>query len=314
LRPVRNCANLPDDAPRARAATGLDKAKTSPMAASLRKQLKSVLGRVAGFTGAYERRFRSQMTIVAFHRVNDRLVGDPLTCSTAKFEAFCNFFRAHFSVVPLAQQVAGCQAGNDLGGTLSITFDDGYLDNIEIAAPILRRLRLPATFFVTTGFIGSQFTPPWDQNLPQQPGWMSWDDVRALHSEGFEIGSHTDSHLDMGKADAETVWADLARSQEKLRAALGPSSGQLFAYPFGGPEHISRRSRELVREAGFTCCLSCHGGINAVTPDPFDLNRIAVDEWFTNPNVFAFEILTGPRAYNAADSHGGRMSYSSGPL
>ena len=130
------------------------------MAAGIRKQLKSVLDRVAGLTGAYERRFRLQMTIVAFHRVNDRLVGDPLTCSAAKFEAFCNFFLTHFSVLPLSEQVAGARAGKDLGGTLSITFDDGYFDNSEVAAPILRRLQLPATFLVTTGFIGSQITPP----------------------------------------------------------------------------------------------------------------------------------------------------------
>jgi peptidoglycan/xylan/chitin deacetylase (PgdA/CDA1 family) len=283
------------------------------MAAGIRKQLKSVLDRVAGLTGAYERRFRLQMTIVAFHRVNDRLVGDPLTCSAAKFEAFCNFFLTHFSVLPLSEQVAGARAGKDLGGTLSITFDDGYFDNSEVAAPILRRLQLPATFLVTTGFIGSQITPPWDRNLPEQPGWMSWDDVRALHSEGFEIGCHTDSHLDMGKTDAETVRAELALSKQKLLDALRTSSVQLFAYPFGGPEHISQRSRELVREAGFTCCLSCHGGINAVRPDPFDLNRIAVDQWYTNPNVFAFEMLAGPPpACSAADSRGGQMSLSSG--
>src|SRR5579863_8772744 len=100
------------------------------MAASIRKLLKSVIGQVAGLTGAYERRFRSQMTIVAFHRVNDELAGDSLTCSPAKFEAFCKFFRQHFRVVPLLEQVAGCRTGSDLGGTLSITFDDGYLDNV----------------------------------------------------------------------------------------------------------------------------------------------------------------------------------------
>jgi peptidoglycan/xylan/chitin deacetylase (PgdA/CDA1 family) len=281
------------------------------MAGGIRKQIKSVMGRAAGLTGAYERRFRSQMTIVAFHRVNDHLANDPLTCSTAKFEDFCRFFRKHFRVLTLAEQVAGSRAGHDLGGTLSITFDDGYRDNIEVAAPILRRLQLPATFFVTTGFVGSQATPPWDRQLPFQPGWMTWDDVRALHAEGFEIGSHTDSHLDMATADPERVRADLAVSKEKLRDALDGSPVQLFAYPFGGPEHISRRGRDLVREAGFVCCVSCHGGVNSATPDPFDLNRIPVDQWYTNPDVFGFELLTGPPAYSAADSRGGRMSYSS---
>jgi peptidoglycan/xylan/chitin deacetylase (PgdA/CDA1 family) len=282
------------------------------MAASIRKQVKSVMGRVAGLTGAYERRFRSQMTIVAFHRVNDQLAGDSLTCSTAKFEDFCRFFRKHFRVVPLSEQVAGCRTGSNMGGTLSITFDDGYLDNVEVAAPILRSMQLPATFFVTTGFIGSQTTPPWDRNLPQQPGWMTWDHVRALRAQGFEIGSHTDSHLDMGTADPERVHADLALSKQKLLDALGAPAVRLFAYPFGGPEHISGRSRDQVREAGFLCCVSCHGGVNPATSDPFDLNRVAVDQWYTSPDVFGFELLTGPRVYTAADSRGGQMHYSSG--
>jgi peptidoglycan/xylan/chitin deacetylase (PgdA/CDA1 family) len=281
------------------------------MTESMRKQLKTVVARVASLTGAYERRFRSQMTIVAFHRVNDEFPGDMLTCSPAKFEAFCRFFRQHFRVLPLSQQIAGCRAGYDLGGTLSITFDDGYRDNLEIAAPILRKLQLPATFFVTTGFIGSLITPPWDRDLPRQPGWMSWDDVRTLHAQGFEIGSHTDSHLDMARADPESVRGDLMLSRQKLLDTLGRSAVQLFAYPFGGPEHISRRARDLVRELGFACCVSCHGGTNAVTPDPFDLNRIAIGQWYTHPDVLGFELLTGPEVYAAADSRGGQRSYSS---
>ena len=107
------------------------------MAATIRKRLKSAMGRVAGLTGAYERCFRSQMTIVAFHRVNDLLADDSLTCSPAKFETFCRFFRQHFRVVSLSEQVAASRMGSDMGGTLSITFDDGYLDNVEVAAPIL---------------------------------------------------------------------------------------------------------------------------------------------------------------------------------
>jgi len=281
LQRVSNCANF------------------ARMAADMRNRLKSTMGRVARLTGAYERRFRSQMTIVAFHRVNDELPGDALTCAPAKFEAFCRFFGKHFRVVPLAEQVAGCRAGCDLGGTLSITLDDGYLDHVEIAAPILRRLNLPATFFVTTGFIGSQVTPAWDRDLPIRSRWMTWDDVYSLHSQGFEIGSHTDSHLDIAKADPETVRADLALSRKKLLEALGTSAVPLFAYPFGGPQHISRQARELVREAGFACCVACHGGVNAPSPDPFALNRIAVDQWYTDPDLFGFELLTGRRAYGA---------------
>lgn len=263
------------------------------MSSSIKTRIKTLCGRAAGITGVYRRKFRSKLTIVAFHRINDELPGDDgLTCSAQKFEAFCEFFRKYFRVVPLSEQVAGCRAGADLGGTLSITFDDGYLDNFEVAAPILKRLGLPATFFVTTGFIGSRIIPPWDEQLPRQPGWMSWEQVRGLVSMGFEIGNHTDTHLDLGTAAPEAVRAELDVSSRKLTEALGTAS-RLFAYPFGGREHFSRHALQLVRDAGFICCASCYGGENGVSPNPFDLKRMPIAGWFRTPDQFGFESVVG---------------------
>src|SRR4029077_9916371 len=51
------------------------------------------------------------------------------TCSWEKFEKFCEFFKAQFKVIPLSEHAAGSNAGRDMGGTLSITLDDGYCDN-----------------------------------------------------------------------------------------------------------------------------------------------------------------------------------------
>ena len=256
---------------------------------SWRKQTKDLLGRIAAMSGLYRRRFESHMTIVAFHRVSDQTPVDGLTCDPATFEAFCRFFARYFRVMSLADQLA---AGRDLGGTLSITFDDGYRDNVEIAAPILRKLGLPATFFVTSGFIGSQTVAPWDRALARQPGWMSWDQVRALAAMGFEIGSHTDSHLDLARADPDVARAELAASRRTLAEATG-TAVRLFAYPFGGTEHITPAAREWVREAGFVCCASCFGGVNPPTPDPFDLRRIGIAEWFSSPHQFGFELSSG---------------------
>jgi peptidoglycan/xylan/chitin deacetylase (PgdA/CDA1 family) len=256
------------------------------------KRAKGALGRAAAGAGVYARDFRSKMTIVTFHRINDELPEDGLTSSSSKFAAFCEFFRRHFKVVALSEQVAGCRAASGMGGTLSITFDDGYRDNAEVAAPILRKLGLPATFFVTTSFIGTRAVAPWDHELPRQPGWMDWDQLRTLASQGFEIGSHTDTHIDLGTADMQTARAELGLSARKLHEQLG-SPPRLFAYPFGGRENITQRSLELVREAGFVCCASCCGGVNAPTADPFDLNRITIGKGLVTPHQFGFDLLLG---------------------
>jgi peptidoglycan/xylan/chitin deacetylase (PgdA/CDA1 family) len=256
----------------------------------IKKRLKSIAGQAAGITGIYARSFRSRMTIVAFHRVSDAIPEDGLTCGSAKFEAFCEFFREHFRVVPLADQVAAYRSGGDTGGTLSITFDDGYLDNYEVAAPILRKLALPATFFVVTGYIGTSIRAAWDEKVTGQPAWMQWQHVCALASQGFEVGSHTDTHIDLGTADPEMIRAELRASKQKLQE-LANVDARLFAYPFGGPEHISERSRKLVQEAGFDCCVSCFGGTNPLSADPYFLRRIGIGEWLATPDQFGYELM-----------------------
>jgi hypothetical protein len=256
------------------------------------KRAKGLLGRAAALFGVFAWSFRSKMVIVTFHRVRDDLPEDGLTYGSARFEKFCEFFRDHFRVIPLAEQVAGCSAGKDMGGTLSITFDDGYLDNYEVAAPILRKLGLPATFFVVTGFVGTRTVAPWDRELPRQPGWMDWAQLRELTSQGFDIGSHTHTHVDLGTADEETAQFELQTSKRKLEEQLGKPV-PLFAFPFGMPNNISAQARECVRQAGFTCCISAAGGANPPTTSPFDLNRIVVGSGYAIPDQFGLDLIIG---------------------
>lgn len=262
------------------------------MKTPIARKIKGTIGRFAATSRLLEHHFRSKMVIVTFHRVSDVLPEDGMTHSSSKFEDYCEFFRHHFKVVPLSEQVAGCSGANDLGGTLSITLDDGYRDNYEVAAPILRKLNLPATFFVVTGFIGTQKVAPWDRELVRQPGWMDWDQLRSLAAEGFEIGSHTESHLDLGTADAESARADLRTSRRKLEEQLDRPA-PLFAYPFGARKNLSEVSREVIREMGFSCCLACYGGPNALATSPFNLTRISIAQGFETPDQFAFDMFFG---------------------
>jgi peptidoglycan/xylan/chitin deacetylase (PgdA/CDA1 family) len=262
------------------------------MKTPIAKRAKGLIGRAAALAGVFAWDFRSKMVIVTFHRVRDDIPENGLTYSSARFEKMCEFFRAHFRVIPLAEQVAGCSAGKDMGGTLSITFDDGYRDNFEVAAPILRKLELPATFFIVTGYIGTRTVAAWDRGLPHEPGWMDWDQVRELAAQGFDIGSHTDTHVDLGTADEETARLELETSRRKLDEQLGKPM-RLFAYPFGRRDNITERARELVRETGFVCCISAAGGVNPPTTNPFNLNRIVVGSGYATPDQFGLDLLIG---------------------
>jgi peptidoglycan/xylan/chitin deacetylase (PgdA/CDA1 family) len=256
----------------------------------IKRPIKSALGRVLRAYGLHKPTFDKSLFITAFHRVNDDLASDPLTCSSADFELFCRYFKDNFKVVPLSEQVSACHNGQPMGGTISITLDDGYLDNYTVAAPILEKLDLPATFFVTTRFIDSTCVPKWDTHLPVHPGWMKWDHVRELVSRGFEIGGHTETHIDLGRESLTVISAELAGSKQTLLQEL-QQEVRLFAYPFGGPHNITEPARNLVKQAGFDCCLSCYSGTNSPIADPFQLERLPISKWYISPDQMTTELV-----------------------
>jgi peptidoglycan/xylan/chitin deacetylase (PgdA/CDA1 family) len=226
--------------------------------------------------------------IVVFHRVNRFPTTDGLTATPERFEEFCRFFSRYFNVVSLTTFIQALEQGRSVGGMLAITFDDGYLDNYEIAAPILTRLDLPATFFVTTRFIGSEIVPWWDREIGMVFPWMNWGQVRALHAQGFEIGAHTRTHSDLGLVAGDAAMDEIQGSRFDLEDQLG-AQVQHFAYPYGREHQLMESNRDLVAQAGYRCCCSSYGGSNTKTTSPLFVRRQPISSWFSSPYELGFE-------------------------
>ncbi|MEM8987212.1 MAG: polysaccharide deacetylase family protein [Pseudomonadota bacterium] len=107
-------------------------------------------------------RNRRALSVVMFHRIlpedDPRFAGaDPAyTATLREFEAALDFFQTYYAPVSLAEVESAAREGTTLPDhPLLITFDDGWRDNVEYAAPVLERRGLPSVLFVATGHIGS---------------------------------------------------------------------------------------------------------------------------------------------------------------
>jgi len=122
---------------------------------------------------------RGRLSILIFHRVlaaKDALLPD--LPDALEFERKMRWIARWFNVLPLSSAVDRLFDGSIPRRSLSITFDDGYADNEQVAAPLLHRLGLSATFFVSTGFLD---------------GSCMWNDrvieaIRAARCGSIDIG------------------------------------------------------------------------------------------------------------------------------
>jgi peptidoglycan/xylan/chitin deacetylase (PgdA/CDA1 family) len=142
---------------------------------------------------------------------------------------------------------------------LVITFDDGHVSNYEIALPILLECRLRATFFITAGRIGNGDT-------------MNWTQIRALHSAGMEIGSHTLTHRPPATLDDSELRYELSESRRILEDGLGAPVTSISS-PTG---FFNPRMRAIAREAGYRALCFGRAGLALANDDPFSLKRIAM--------------------------------------
>jgi len=102
-------------------------------------------------------------TIFRYHRVNDD--HDPFfnALPVSQFSAHMEYLARHFHLVSLDQVASRQLPSKGDKRCVAITFDDGYRDNFVHAFPILRKMAIPATIFLTTGYIESGQLPWYDQ-------------------------------------------------------------------------------------------------------------------------------------------------------
>lgn len=106
---------------------------------------------------------KNKLNILTFHRIIDtEYFIPPMALTPDTFDSLLKTVLHFYEIIDLKIAVDKLKAGEFLGNKIAITFDDGYIDNYDIAMPILKKYDAPATFFV-----------PVDQIESNEPYW--WD-------------------------------------------------------------------------------------------------------------------------------------------
>ncbi len=137
----------------------------------------------------------ARLAVLIYHRVlpqPDALTGE---VDAAAFDTQMGALRNCFNVLPLSEAVERLRDGTLPARAAAITFDDGYADNLEIALPILRRHRLPATFFIATGYLdgGRMFNDTVIEAIRRCIGPML--DVPAAGLKAIPIGTAAEKRV-----------------------------------------------------------------------------------------------------------------------
>jgi peptidoglycan/xylan/chitin deacetylase (PgdA/CDA1 family) len=148
-----------------------------------------------------------------------------------------------------------------------LSFDDGYADQVAAALPVLRRARWPGTLNLALDF------------LPAMGGAPA---VRQLLHAGWELDSHSFTHVDLRTVGPSRLRNEVAGSRARISALFGVTP-RFFCYPFG---RLSGPVGQAVRRAGYLAATTTHAGF-ATPRDPLRLPRIQVSRGKTAADLLA---------------------------
>lgn len=156
----------------------------------------------------------------------------------------------------------------------AITFDDGFRELFSFVAPVLKTFGFRASFFLPTGFIGHA------RRTFQAQECLTWSEVRRLHEDGFEIGSHTVTHRRLHTLPWETACRELTVSKATIESEIDARVGG-FSFPFAFPEAATGFGSSIAHalsRLGYDYAVTTVIGRADPAAHRFRLNRLPVSD------------------------------------
>lgn len=263
--------------------------------------------------------------------------------SASDFERQMRFLVRHFTPVKASE----IHINPHQKIQFSVTLDDGYEDNYRVAAPILKKLGIPATFYVVSDFVGTDRLFWWEQvaqmmreseckelditaifsdlptndrsqkllslqsNADQEIAYgqlcalirnglnadipshlnaiadyldvtarkegrefelMNWRQLNDLLSQGFEIGGHTASHINVVGAEKHLLVKEITDSMKVIESHMNEPV-KSFAYPYGLFDNNNCMVSDLLAQTNCKTAFTADQGVINSSSNVYELPR-----------------------------------------
>jgi len=178
--------------------------------------------------------------ILAYHRVNPWYRKDALSVSPEQFEGQLRYILKRFNTT--SPSVLPVIKSNDF----LITFDDGYVDNLWYALPVLKKFTIVPIIFLTVNYIGTDYIFS-RYSDKEKDRFLTWDEIKKMSDEGVVFGSHSLSHPHLPNLSDSQLWIEVADSKKVIEDKTGKTV-DFFCYPYGD---FNERVIEKVKLAGY---------------------------------------------------------------
>ena len=180
--------------------------------------------------------FQKSIPVLMYHRIGPPDAASSLTVAPESFSRQMDWLESRSFQFLSLDEVSEQRGRTGIASrAVSISFDDGFRNNYELAFPVLIQKEKPAAVFIVVNWVG-------------QKNFMSWPEVREIAKAGITIGSHSLSHRWLPRiSDARELTSEIFDSKKKIEDEIGLEVRH-FSYPVGG---VDERVAALVREAGY---------------------------------------------------------------
>lgn len=218
-----------------------------------------------------------------YHRVCKEGEGDLslYVVNVEVFERQLQYFVEHGYYTPrLADVLANrIDVADRTKKPLIITFDDGYLDTLENAVPLIRKYGFLAHVFILPAIR----TNSWDAPKGiKEAKLMDEAQILNLKALGVEIGVHGWSHRSLPLLDDEDLANEFQQSKKTAEEIL-QQPVQYFAYPYGD---VDERVKAAARKAGFLCAFATNSGPMRFHSDLHQIRRTIICNRAESPYLF----------------------------